>query len=466
VTRQPKPLDDNDSMLAWFGVELRNWRRERRLTQDVLGLKVHVSGNYIGKIEKADRLCNPQLAAALDDALNAGGALRRLWDRVEKDLEQRRLESDKAHTSGGPPAAQMVVRGELPPPTSAPCDRRLPPVERRSSNALGGVAVLAAKPPTDRMLPLLASTPLPNSVRLKDVDEVRLASTSFAKADNRAGGGGLARETAVSQLRWATGLLKVNRPPELEGPLFTAVGRLATVLGASAFDAYEHDEARTLLEFGTACAEAAGDWHLRATSLNWRSRQATWCGVPDAGLTLAEHGLVRSDLLTHREQAMLHNARARALAKMERVQETLAAVGHSDDVFADASDDEDVVWMRYYDRAQHHGDTAHALYDLALLAGRSPRHAAERFRIAIDEHAPRFVRSRAISGTKLASLTMATGDPQEAVAIAHRAMEDAGRVQSRRTADDVRQLVNTAQVHQGKPEVAELIDRIATTVLS
>lgn len=31
------------------------------------------------------------------------------------------------------------------------------------------------------------------------------------------------------------------------------------------------------------------------------------------------------------------------------MQETLAAVGHSDDVFADARDDEDVVWTRYYD---------------------------------------------------------------------------------------------------------------------
>ncbi|MGI5457647.1 helix-turn-helix transcriptional regulator [Streptomyces sp. CA-249302] len=466
MTRQPKPLDDNDSMLAWFGVELRNWRRERRLTQDALGLKVHVSGNYIGKIEKADRLCNPQLAAALDDALNAGGALRRLWDRVEKDLDQRRLESDKTRTSGEPLTAQTVVGGELPPPASAPRDRPLPPVERRSFLALGGVAVLAATSRMDRALPPLASTPLPTSVRLKDVEEVRLASTSFAKADNRAGGGGLARETAISQLRWAAGLLKVNRPPGLEGPLFTAVGRLATALGASAFDAYEHDEARALLEFGTACAEAGGDWHLRATSLNWRSRQATWCGAPDAGLTLAEHGLVRSDLLTHREQAMLHNARARALAKMERVQETLAAVGHSDDIFANARDDEDVVWMRYYDRAQHHGDTAHSLYDLALLTGRSPGCAAERFRIAIDEHAPRFVRSRAISGTKLASLTMATGDPVEAAAIAHRAMQDVGRVRSRRTADDVQELVNLAQAHREQPKVAELIERITTTVLS
>ncbi|MEU9288757.1 helix-turn-helix transcriptional regulator [Streptomyces sp. NPDC048275] len=463
MARQPKPLDDSESMLGWFGVELRNWRTERRLTQDALGLKVHVSGNYIGKIEKADRLCNPQLAAALDDTLNAGGALRRLWARVEKDLERRRLESDKACTVDELPTVGTVDRSE--PAAPALYDRRLPPFERRSFLALGGVAVLAAASLTDRV-PELASTPLPSSVRLQDVEEVRLASTSFAKADNLAGGGGLARETAISQLKWAAGLLRVNRPPELEGPLFTAVGRLATALGASAFDAYEHDEARGLLEFGTACAEASGDWHLRATSLNWLSRQATWCGAPDAGLTLAEHGLVRSDLLTHREQAMLHNARARALAKMERVQETLAAVGHSDDVFADARDDEDVVWMRYYDGAQHHGDTAHSLYDLALLAGRSPRRAAERFRIAIDGHAPRFVRSRAISGTKLASLTMATGDPQEAVAIAHRAMEDAGRVRSRRTADDVQELVDLAQVHGEKPEVAELIERITTTVLS
>ncbi|WFB10459.1 hypothetical protein LRS74_28055 [Streptomyces sp. LX-29] len=96
------------------------------------------------------------------------------------------------------------------------------------------------------------------------------------------------KEASIGQLNWATGLLKARCPAELETELFAAVGRLATVMGASAFDAYEHDDARRLLQFGTACAEAAGNRRLRATALTWQARQEIWCGSPDLGLTHAE----------------------------------------------------------------------------------------------------------------------------------------------------------------------------------
>ena len=50
-----------------------------------------------------------------------------------------------------------------------------------------------------------------------------------------------------------------------------------------------------------------------------------------------------------------------------------------------------------------------------------------------------YARSRAISGAKLATLIMATGDPHEACTIGHRAIDDAGQLRSRRAADDLRE---------------------------
>jgi len=112
---------------------------------------------------------------------------------------------------------------------------------------------------------------------------------------------------------------------------------------------------------------------------------------------------------------MLHTARARALGKLGRIPETLAAVGQADDAFAQASPAWDPPWMAYYDQAQHYGDTAHALFDLAIHDTPGTE-ASQRLSAAVGGHTDAYARSRAISGTKLASLVMATRDPREATA--------------------------------------------------
>ena len=91
---------------------------------------------------------------------------------------------------------------------------------------------------------------------------------------------------------------------------------------------------------------------------------------------------------------MLHNARVRAHAKMRNTDEAVRAIGRSDEIFSHATEGEDTPWMAYYDHAQHHGDTGHAFFDLALLAGHRPSAAAERLEIAIKEHGDGYVRSR------------------------------------------------------------------------
>jgi hypothetical protein len=241
------------------------------------------------------------------------------------------------------------------------------------------------------------------------------------------------------------------------------VGYLGGVCGFMAFDAYAHDDARRMFAFGLSCAEESGDWHLRAKLLSHMARQAIWCGDPDTGLTNTELALVRADRLTGTERAMLHTARARALGKLVRTQETLTAVGRADEAFAQSNPQEDPPWMAYYDHAQHHGDTGHALFDLAIRAARKTE-AAPRLAVAVRGHGDAYVRSRAISGTKLATLLMATGDPLEATATGHRALDDAGRLRSRRAADDLRELHRFAGAHVALPGVADLQDRITELV--
>ncbi|MBB6569620.1 XRE family transcriptional regulator [Kribbella sandramycini] len=321
--------------------------------------------------------------------------------------------------------------------------------------AVVGVGAAVSAAPLLELLSPDQPTPVPNVVTQADIDGVRTAARVFGSWDNHHGGG-LAREAVVAQLRHSAEMLDSRCPEKLRGELFAAVGFLGHVCAMMAFDAYAHDDARRMFRFTQACADEAGDWNLRAKSLSSMARQAIWCGDPDQGLTLTELALVRADRLTATERAMLLAARARALAKMGRAEETLRTVGLADEQFTRADPANDPDWMRYYDQAQHLGDTGHALWDLAVRQGEAKQEAASRLASAVAGHTETYVRSRAMSGIKLASLTMTVGDPQEAAVIGAQALKDAQSLRSRRAADDLRDLAHRASVHEPVAEVAEL----------
>ncbi|MEU8251850.1 hypothetical protein [Nonomuraea sp. NPDC048916] len=323
------------------------------------------------------------------------------------------------------------------------------------------LGVAASVPLAELALPRPANVPA--VVNTADIIELRKLAGVFSTWDHTYGGG-LVREAVAAQLRYSVSLLEhAHCPTPLRGDLYAAVGWLGQVSASMAFDANAHDDARKMFGLALTCAEEASDWHLRAKVLSSMARQAIWCGDADSGLTLVEFALVRADRLTPAERAMLLTGRARALAKLGRVAETLETVGLADDQFARISPSDEAPWMRYYDAAQHSGDTGHALYDLAMH-GRFIGEASTRLANAVAGHGPAYVRSRAISGIKLASLTMATGDPEEAAAIGGRAVTDAGTVRSSRAHDDMRELSRLARSHQRHTPVAELRHRIETVV--
>lgn len=306
-------------------------------------------------------------------------------------------------------------------------------------------------------------TPAPLVVGHSEVAEVRNAARAFYSWDARYGSG-VVREAVVAQLRYCVELLNARCSDRVRADLFSAVGYLAHVTGFMAFDAYAHDDARRMFRFALQCAEEAGDWHLRAKVLSSMARQAIWCGDPDTGLTFTELAMVRADRLTATERAMLHTGRARALAKLGRVPETASAVGAADEEFSHIRPANDPDYMRYYDAAQHAGDTGHALWDVALL-GHFTTEARRRLSTAVTGHGEQFARARTMSQIKLASLVMATGDPCEAAVVGGRALEAASTIRSRRAANDMRELRRFAEPHEKLQGVAELIHRIGAVVV-
>ncbi|MGH3777741.1 MAG: XRE family transcriptional regulator [Pseudonocardiaceae bacterium] len=342
---------------------------------------------------------------------------------------------------------------------------RLEDVDRKQflhSTAALGVGALALGP-VAALLEGTEPTPIPARIGTTEIEQIRTAARVFSSWDFTYGGG-LAREAVMGQLRWSAGLLDATCPARLRPELFSAVGDLAHRAGFMAFDVGAYEDARRVLSFALACAEQADDWHLRAYVLDSMALQAIWTGRPDEGLTLTEQALVRADRLTETGQAMLHTDRGRALARMRRVSETLTAVGVAEDHFGHATPANDPPFLVNYNAAFLAGNTGHALFDLAVL-GHNLAQATDRLTAAAASHTASHARSGAICLTKLASLTMATGDPIQSATIGNAALDAAGTVRSRRVTDNLRELTRYAATHQRLDEVAHLRHRIATLLV-
>jgi hypothetical protein len=331
----------------------------------------------------------------------------------------------------------------------------------RTTTALGvGTLVLG---PVATLLEGIEPTPIPTRVGATEIEQTRTAKRVF-QSWSLTYGGGLARDAVMGQLRWSAGLLEATCPARLRPELLSAVGDLADTAGYMALDAGAHEEARRVFSFALGCAEEAKDWHLRAEVLGYMAVHAIRTGQPDEGLTLADQALVRADRLTATQRSTLHTDRASALARMRRVNETLTAIGTADDHFAQSTPANDPPFMTmYHNPAVHALRTGGALCNLAIM-GHDPGEATDRLTTAVAGLTG-YARPLAGCQARLASLTMATGDPLQAVTIGHEALDTAGMIRSRTAADDLRELSRYAAAHQNVDEVAHLRHRINTLLV-
>lgn len=285
------------------------------------------------------------------------------------------------------------------------------------------------------------------------------ATADLLNSWSNAHGGMAMHATVLAQVTHALNLLTADCPPRLYRDRLAAIAQTCVAVGAHLFDGGRHALAGRLLDFATTCAQEAGDWHLRATALAWRARQAVWLGDPDAGLTYAQLGLVRADRLTRTEQAMLHTASAHAHASRGDTAATLSAIRAADETFNHADPDQDRSWTAGYGGAQHHGETGLAVYELAIR-GSHLQATTTRLTAAVAGYAAEDRRSRAIAGAKLATLTLHAGDPSQAAVIGLAAARDATHVSSRRLGRAIGDLVTASQLHRDNSDVAGLMEHL------
>lgn len=462
-----KVFDPTRSPAEWFGNELRLRRKEAGFPKaGPFAKSVQVSVDVLLKVERGIYRCPEDLPPRLDDTLETGGLFTRAWPMVFGDADKQGRDADTRRSHPVEGGVEQLVGRMLDTGAPSSSSRSLDPMHRRQFLVLGSLLTLD---PVDLTRFLTPTAPLhvPAKITPREIHQLQQIAAGVQAWDNTYGGGGLIGQLATDSMQWAVRLLSVPCPPSHRPEFLGAVARLGLVAGASNFDVYRHDDARLAFRVSVECAEEGQHWHLRAKGYSFLARQAIWLGDADNGLTAAEKGLVRSDRLTASERAMLHTARARAFGKLRNVQETIAAVGAADDAFARRRPEDEPPWMAYYDEAQHNGDTAHALWDLAVgIEDYDPAQAEQRLLTAVKGHGPQFVRSKAMSCTKLASLVMKRGDPHEAAAVGTTAVALSGDLTSLRAADDLRQLGRFAGRHAKIPEAVELRESITSALTS
>ena len=325
------------------------------------------------------------------------------------------------------------------------------------------VAGMAVGDPVAEALSRPTTGVVPTQVGQTEVEQVTHAIGVFGGWQDRYGGGAC-RDALGGHVAWARKLFGAEADEPTKQALYRAVGFLIDVAGWGAFDAGYHDAARAYFKLALHCAEQGNDGGLRANVLSDMARQAIYLNRPDDGLSLIELAQVRQDRQTPTVQAMLSTVRARALAKLDRPQDSQRPVRRAEDCFAGHQPDDNPGWITYFNEAHLYGDTGHAMLDVAL-DGHYVNDTRDRLHRAITSYPAEQARSRAFAVGKLALLELTKGDPQAGVLHARQALTADTPLRSARATDDLQALDKALSIRSatsGAQEVREQIQRTVT----
>ncbi|GAA4898828.1 hypothetical protein ACFPM3_14780 [Streptomyces coeruleoprunus] len=283
-------------------------------------------------------------------------------------------------------------------------------------------------------------------------------------------GGGLRRKAVVGQLHEVTDLLQEPQPAATAQRLFRCAAELAELAGWMSYDVGLQPTAQKYFVLALHAAKEAGDKPLGSYILSSMSRQMIHLGRPDDALELihlAQYG--SRDCATARTQAMLYAMEARAYANMGQPSKCKRAVRMAEDTFADVGLDGEPEpdWIRFFSEAELNGENSHSYRDLAYVAGRSPTYASlaepvmERA-VHLFEKDEEHQRSYALNLVGMATVHLLKREPEQATAMAEKALGVARRVRSERVNTRLRKTVDTAARDFGDvPEVINLTEILA-----
>jgi tetratricopeptide (TPR) repeat protein len=323
----------------------------------------------------------------------------------------------------------------------------------------------AVAPSAARLLaPLVRSHGL--AVGQSDVTRVEQTNQTLYDVDFLIGGGALKPDVLIAQFRKSAGLLHGTfAQGATRQALHSAVAHLGSTIGFMLFDQGQHLEARKVYLASLQVAQSASDvWPLRAIILSELARQGLHLGEFEDALELLRIARGADDEITPTAKAMLFGVRARVYAGLGDVQTTDRYVDMAEEQFSRSVPHNDPSWIRWFDRAELHGEAGHAYYSLALNERQRTAEAAQRLTQAIQSHGPDQARSKALALTKLSKVRLVQdepGAPEEGAAIALQSLDLYDRLQSPRVREDLVSLRPLIQPHRHLSALAELDGQLA-----
>jgi hypothetical protein len=339
------------------------------------------------------------------------------------------------------------------------------------------VGVVAGKAFTDPLARWLDAEPvgLPPSggrelgkINMSAVEGIEHATWQFAASDASAGGG-LTREAAVGQLKYAVDLARHSRyTEEVGGRLLAAIADLAGWVGWMSHDAAMPGPAQRYLTYALQAAHEAGTERaqLRAVGiLADMARQMQSLGEPTTGVRLVELALERLPKDRSRfnaVRAMLWNLKANMLAGTDPAcaPEVRNAISLSFDLYHQADDDDYVPeaadYYPYTCEAELASVAAACYRDLAEVRPEFAALAEQQALFALAHRDDSFTRSKAFDQINLARIRFHMAEPEQACLDGSRALELAATVQaSSRVRVQLRQLETDAEPYLPHPTVRE-----------
>jgi transcriptional regulator with XRE-family HTH domain len=275
-----------------------------------------------------------------------------------------------------------------------------------------------------------------------DIEAVR-AMQSNLKAIDDAHGGGVALPMAVEYLRGEVAPLLHGRYNDAVGrTLFSATAEFTLGVGWMAYDAGKHGLAQRYMAQALRMAHAANDRAFGGRILAAMSHQALHLGDVRHGLDFACAARAGTQGgISPTTAAMLAAMEACAHAARGDTSPCLRALMDAECAFERSNPSEDPPWIAF-DEGGLAGHLARSFRDL-----NRPREA-EQFAIrSIQLCRPTHLRTRVQRYAILASAHAQQGDLDGACAVGRQALEELGRLRSKRTLDDVARLVEVVSAN-------------------
>src|SRR5215217_3864346 len=269
-----------------------------------------------------------------------------------------------------------------------------------------------------------------------DIEAVRAMQASL-KAIDDTHGGGVALPMAVEYLGGEVAPLLHGRYNDAVGrQLFSATAEFTLGVGWMAYDAGKHGLGQRYMAQALRMAHAANDRAFGGRILAAMSHQALHLGDVRHGLDFACAARAGTQgVVTPTTAAMLAAMEACAHAARDDASPCLRALTEAERAFERSNPSQDPPWVDF-DEGGLTGHLARSFRDL-----NRPNEAEQFAAKSIQLCRPTHLRTRVQRYAILASAHAQQGDLEDAYAVGRQALAEVPRLRSRRTLDDVAQLV-------------------------